>query len=103
MRIFLIAICFFTVSLLVSMNVLSQSITSTIGTNGAFTIKNSVSTYFSLSQSSGQVNILKTLGIGFSSSLTGTLYMGANRFMHAYGSENTFLGENSGNFSISGP
>lgn len=93
-----------TLSLFVSMNVLSQSITTTLGTNGTFSIKNGSSNYFTISQSSGQVHIPNTLRLGTTTGPTqGVLYFGANRFMHVYGSNNTFLGENAGNFTLTGP
>src|SRR5688572_2161350 len=99
MKILLIAL-----SMFVSMNVLSQSITTTLGTNGTFSIKNGTSNYLTISQSSGQVHIPNTLNLGSTTGSTqGVLYFGANRFMHIYGSNNTFLGENAGNFTLLGP
>jgi hypothetical protein len=101
MKIFLIAFSLVTFSIIIPANAFTQSITGTVGTSGTFSIKNSTANYFTLSQSSGKVNILKTLEIGQSSS-AGVLYLGSNRFMHTFGSDNTFLGENSGNFTLSG-
>jgi trimeric autotransporter adhesin len=81
----------------------SQNITNTLGTNGTFTIKDGTTNYFTLTQSSGQVNILKTLRLeNTTASDVGVLYMGTNRFMHNYGSNNMFIGVNSGNFSLTG-
>jgi hypothetical protein len=87
-----------------SNKVITQSITSTLGTNGIFSIKNGLTTYFSLTQSTGQVNIPTTLELDATTSSTkGVIYKGSNRFMHTYGSRCMFLGENSGNFTHSGP
>jgi len=84
--------------------VLSQSITATLGTNGNFSIKNGLTTYFSLTQSNGQVNIPTTLELDATTSSTkGVIYLGSNRFMHTYGSRCLFIGENSGNFTLTGP
>src|SRR5258706_8750833 len=81
----------------------SQNITNTLGTNGLFYIKNSSTNYFTLTQSTGQVNILNTLRLEpTTSSTVGVLYNGTSRFMHNYGNNNIFLGVNSGNFTMSG-
>jgi len=84
-------------------NVFSQSITNTLGTNGVFTIKDASTNYLTLSQSNGQVNILKTLRLenttGFG---VGILFKGADRFLHNFGTNNSFLGINSGNFTMTG-
>lgn len=99
MKVLLIAI-----SLLVSVNIFSQSITTTMGTNGTFSIKNGTSNYLTISQSSGQVYVSRNLYLGVTTGSTqGVLYFGSNRFFHIYGSNNTFLGENAGNFTLDGP
>lgn len=97
-RFFIISVYIIAASL--TINTFSQGITGTMGTNGIFSIKNSSSNYLTINQSSGEVNILKTLEISAS---TGAIYMGANRFMHSSGNNNVFLGENSGNFTLTGP
>ncbi|HRJ86564.1 MAG TPA: tail fiber domain-containing protein [Ignavibacteria bacterium] len=82
--------------------IFSQNITNTLGSSGTFTIKSSASNLFTLSPA-GQVNILKTLRLEHTTnSTTGVLYIANNYFMHNYGSSNTFLGESSGNFTMSG-
>ena len=82
-------------------NVFSQNITNTLGTGGTFTIKYDTTNYFTLSQSTGQVNILNTLRLENStSSSIGTIFKNTNRFLHNYGTNSTFLGVNAGNFTM---
>jgi len=81
----------------------SQSITNTLGTNGLFTIKDASTNYLTLSQSTGQVNIFKTLRLeNTTSSTTGIIFKDAERFLHNFGVNNIFLGINSGNFTMTG-
>ncbi|MBK6505546.1 MAG: tail fiber domain-containing protein [Ignavibacteria bacterium] len=90
-------------SFIISASVYSQSITNTLGTSGDFTIKDASNTYLTLTQTTGQVNILRSLRLeNTTSSTLGVLYKGADRFMHNYGTNNTFLGINSGNFNMTG-
>ncbi len=98
MRRLLVAIgCF------ISVSVHSQSITNTLGTNGIFMIKDASNNYLTLNQSTGQVNILGSLRLeNTTSSTLGVVFKGADRFLHNYGSANTFLGLNSGNFTMTG-
>lgn len=89
---------------------LSQNnITNTLGSSGIFTIKDGSTNYFTLTQSTGQVNILNTLRLeNTTNSTTGVIYKGTDRFLHNYYNpvqnfgENTFLGINAGNFTMSG-
>ncbi len=96
---FFILIC----SLIICNSLFAQNITNTLGTSGIFKIKDGSTDYLTLSQSTGQINILKTLQlVNTTSSTTGVLYKGADRFLHNYGSDNTFLGIFSGNFTMTG-
>ncbi|MDQ3022748.1 MAG: hypothetical protein M3R36_19615 [Bacteroidota bacterium] len=89
--------------LMFASGVFSQNITNTLGTGGVFTIKDAGNDYFTLSQSTGQVNILRTLRLeNTTSSIQGILFKGTDRFLHNYGTSNTFLGINSGNFTMTG-
>ncbi|HRJ86566.1 MAG TPA: tail fiber domain-containing protein [Ignavibacteria bacterium] len=91
-------------ALTINKDIHSQSIINTVGTNGVFSLKNGSTSYFTLSQSTGEVNFTKMLRLEkTSSSTTGVLYKGENRFLHTFGSDNMFVGENSGNFSLNGP
>ena len=80
-----------------------QNITNRLGSNGVFKIKDGASDFLTLSQSSGQMNILKSLRLeNTSNSTTGVIFKGADRFIHNYGTDNTFIGINSGNFTMTG-
>ena len=85
----------------------SQNMTVTLGTGGLFTIKDTSNNYLTLSQSTGQVNLLRNLRLELTDndSSSGVIYKGANRFLHDYSpigiqGRNTFLGINSGNFTM---
>ncbi len=91
------------VFLIISVVSNAQDITNILAPNGSFKIKDGSSDYLTLSQSTGQVNILKTLRLeNTASSSIGVIYKGTNRFLHNYGADNTFLGNNSGNFTMTG-
>ena len=82
---------------------MAQNINNTLGTGGIFTVKDANFNFFTVTQSTGQVNILNTLKLdNTSSSSAGVLYIGSNRFMHNKGGSNMFLGEMSGNFTMTG-
>jgi len=90
-------------SFFISANIFSQSITNTLGTNGLFSVKDATYNYLTLSQSTGQLNILRTFRLENTlSSTTGVIYKGAERFLHNYGTDNIFIGNNSGNFTMTG-
>ncbi|MEP7145640.1 MAG: hypothetical protein ABI792_01385, partial [bacterium] len=94
---------FIALSLILSTNVFSQNISNTLGTNGVFTIKDASANFLTLSQTSGQLNILKALRLeNTSSSTIGVILKGSSRFLHNFGNNNTFLGVNSGNFTMTG-
>jgi len=87
----------------VSLNVFSQNIINTLGTNGLFTIKNGTTNYLSLSQTTGNLSLNNNLVLPVSaSSFAGVIYKGVERFLHNFGTNNTFLGIKSGNFTLSG-
>ena len=80
-----------------------NNITNTLGTGGVFSIKDATTNYLTLTQSSGEVNILKGLRLeNTSDSSLGVIFKGADRFIHNYGAKNTFMGTNSGNFTMTG-
>ena len=90
-------------SCFISVCVYSQNITNTVGTGGIFTIKDVSNDFLTLNQSNGQVNIINSLRLeNTTSSTLGVLFKGTASFLHNYGSANTFLGINSGNFSLTG-
>jgi hypothetical protein len=84
-------------------NTFSQDIINILGPGGVFKIKDGINTFFTLSQSSGQVNILNSLRLeNTTNSTTGIINKGTQRFLHNYGNYNTFVGINSGNFTLTG-
>ena len=86
----------------------AQHITNTLGTTGQFKIKDAVNTYFTLSQSNGYIEFSKSLKIQETTDLnTGVIYKGSSAFIHNYKNasnlgNNTFMGINSGNFTLGG-
>lgn len=88
--------------------VFSQNITNTIGTTGQFKIKDAANTYFTLSQSNGYIEFLRSLKLQETTDLnTGVIYKGTSTFIHNYKNasnlgNNTFVGINSGNFIMGG-
>ena len=81
----------------------AQDITNTLPPGGKFIVKDATNNYLTLDQSTGQMNILKTLRLeNTTSSTIGVIFKGVDRFMHNYGSNNTFMGINSGNFTMTG-
>jgi|SRR4030095_16539555 len=94
--------------LTLSVNLFGQNITNTLGTSGIFTVKDGSTSYLSLSQSTGHLTLNRSLFIPWTTSSTlGIIYKGGFRFIHNYqasGTEgsNTFVGINSGNFTMSG-
>ncbi len=85
-----------------------QNITNTLGVGGVFTIKDASNNYLTVSQSTGQVDILNALRLeNTTSSSVGILFKGTDRFLHNYAAPgtngcNTFLGILSGNFAMTG-
>lgn len=82
---------------------LSQDIINILGPGGVFKIKDGASDFFTLSQSTGQVNIINSLRLEQTiNSTTGIIFKGTQSFIHNYGVSNTFTGSNSGNFTMTG-
>ncbi len=94
--------------LLVPSIVLSQNITNTLGTSGLFSVKDGLTTFISVSQSTGNFYVNKSLSLQTTTDQsTGVIYKIGVRFIHNFenaGSEglNTFVGLNSGNFTLGG-
>lgn len=86
----------------------SQHITNTLGITGLFRIKDNSTTYFTLTQSNGYVELTKSLKMASTTDLnTGVIYKGTTRFIHDYKNasnlgNNIFIGLNSGNFTLGG-
>lgn len=84
----------------------SQHITNTLGSLGTFTIKDAGSTFLSLNQSDGQMNIYRNINLTMTTTSTsGIILKGSQRFLHDFTGPgsfggNIFLGLNSGNFTM---
>lgn len=81
----------------------AQSIINTLGTDGVYIIKDSTKTLFSLKQSDAVIRIHPQ----YPGDIGGSVFKGTDRFLHSYQGSgtvgwNTFLGFNSGNFSMGG-
>ena len=97
------------IALLISFNAFGQNINGKLGTNGEFIIRDTSSTFLTVSQSTGNLTLNRSLRFATmtAGSQTGVIYKGNDRLIHNYfGSgtqgENTFVGINSGNFTLSG-
>lgn len=103
LKIFIIA-----VSVVLLNTVYGQNITNTLGTNGSFKIKDGVNTFFTLTQSNGYIEFNKSLKLQETTDInTGVIYKGTSPFIHNYKKtpslgNNTFVGINSGNFTLGG-
>jgi hypothetical protein len=90
-------------------NISSQNITNTLGVSGLFTIKDGTSTYLSLNQNTGYLSINRSITLPMTTGSTlGIIYKDNNRFIHNYAppgstGHNTFVGVNSGNFTMTAP
>lgn len=81
----------------------SQNITNTLGLEGVFSIKYGVNTFLTLNQGNGYLNLTNCLQIPLTTaSNIGVIYKGEERFLHNFGTVNTFLGLGSGNFTMTG-
>ncbi|MCX7875094.1 MAG: tail fiber domain-containing protein [Melioribacteraceae bacterium] len=81
----------------------AQNINNTLGASGVFTVKDNTNTFFSISQSNGTLSLISESA----GNQRGSIFKGSNRFLHTYfptssDGLNTFLGLNSGNFSMAG-
>ena len=93
---------------LISASASSQNITNTLPPGGKFIVKDASNNYLTVSQPSGYLSLKKSLVIPNSTDSTlGVIFKGADRFIHnysPYGADgyNTFMGINSGNFTMTG-
>jgi hypothetical protein len=86
----------------------SGSINNTLGSGGWFIIKDGSTTFLTLSQSDGYLTLGNSITLPSTTlSSLGIIFKGADKFIHDYhaaGTDgyNTFVGINSGNFTMSG-
>jgi hypothetical protein len=84
----------------------SQNIINTLGSSGIFSIKDNSTTFLSMNQVTGYVELTRSLRLTNTlNSTDGIIYKGGSRFLHNYSffgtlGNNTFLGVNSGNFTM---
>lgn len=89
------------ITLATSSLIFSQNnITNTLGTGGTFTIKDGLTTFFTIDQSDGRITLPITTGPSI-----GVIFKGADKFIHDFAPTgsiggNTFIGINSGNFTM---
>jgi hypothetical protein len=113
MKIFLICLISF-----ITVNLYSQNITNTLSTDGSFIIKDAATTFLTFKQSNGylglgvipneQFEITKNFRLPNSTGSDGIIYKGTVRFIHNFNPSggtglNTFVGLNSGNFTMTSP
>ena len=103
-KIFFFAVC----NLLICNLLISQSINGKLGTGGQFIIRDTNNTFLTVLQSTGYLSLNRSLVIpNTTSTALGVIFKGSSRFIHDYqapgtGGSNTFIGINSGNFTMSG-
>ena len=91
---------FLTLVMVFTTQILPQNIDGKLGPSGVFNIMNNGNVpVFQVSGDEGNVNIGYSLNLANTTSYnTGVIYKGAYRFIHDKGTENIFIGKNSGNF-----
>jgi hypothetical protein len=98
-KLLILAIC----NLLICNLLISQNLNGKLGTGGQFIIRDTTTTFLTLSQSSGYLSLNRSFVLPYTTAYNvGVIYKGSERFLHNYGTENTFLGINSGNFIMTG-
>lgn len=92
-----------TVFLILSCNIFSQNINGKLGLNGQFILRDTTNTFLTLAQNTGYLSLNRSLVLqNTTSSTIGVIFKGNDRFIHDYGSGNTFVGIKSGNFTMTG-
>lgn len=82
---------------------LSQNITNTLGISGSFIVKDGSNTFLTLDQTTGYLFLDRCLTLPYTTASTfGVIYKGTNRFLHNFGTDNTFMGIDAGNFTLTG-
>ena len=107
-KIFLFAICLTLGNLLIGNLLIAQTINGKLGTGGQFIIRDTTTTFLTLDQSTGELSLNRSLILPVSTpgSQFGSIFKGTIRFIHNYSpvgiTGNTFIGLNSGNFTMNG-
>ena len=88
---------------ILAINLNAQSITNTLSNNGSFIIRDNSNTFLTLERATGFLELNRGLTLPYTTSSTiGVIYKSGNRFIHDFGTGNTFVGINSGNFEMTG-
>jgi hypothetical protein len=86
----------------------SQNITNTLGVNGEFKVEDGSTDFLTISQIGGHASFSNNITIAASTTASlGIIFKGPNRFIHDFkksgtSGDNTFLGVNTGNFTMTG-
>jgi hypothetical protein len=86
----------------------SQNINGKLGINGQFILRDTTNTFLTLPQNTGYLTLNRSFVMqNTTGSTIGVLYKGSERFIHNYQAsgttgQNTFIGINSGNFTMNG-
>jgi hypothetical protein len=94
--------------LLLNAALFGQNINGKLGTSGQFIIRDTTNTFLSISQTTGDLSLNRSVVLSVSTpgSQVGSIFKGTVRFIHNYSpvgiSGNTFVGINSGNFTMNG-
>jgi trimeric autotransporter adhesin len=100
-------IIFVLLPIIFALSAYSQNITNTLPEGGVFRIQDVSNQYFTLSQSTGLITMLKNIQLEHTTSVNeGVIFKKTDRFLHDYKAAgtaggNTFLGVFSGNFTLS--
>ncbi len=102
-KVIIFAIC----NLLIFNLLIAQNINGKLGTGGQFIIRDTSNTFLSVSQSTGELSLNRSLllPVTTANSQFGSIFKGTVRFLHNFtptGTPNTFLGLNAGNFTMNG-
>lgn len=94
-------------NLLICNLLFAQSINGKLGLNGQFIIRDTNNTFLMLNQTTGELSLNRSLllPVTTQNSQVGSIFKGTVRFLHNFSpttSSNTFLGLNSGNFTMNG-
>jgi len=88
---------------------MAQSINGKLGTGGQFIIRDTNNTFLTLNQSTGDLSLNRSMvfPVSTAGSQFGVIFKGTSRFIHNYSPvgvslSNTFVGINSGNFTMNG-
>ncbi len=94
--------------LMLNVALFGQNINGKLGTSGQFIIRDTTNTFLSVSQTTGDLSLNRSMVLSVSTpgSQLGSIFKGTARFIHNYSPVgivgNTFVGLNSGNFTMNG-